>query len=560
MSQKETEIFWKAGEYLRLSKEDGDLSSTVKQQSNSIENQGQFIEEYVLGKPEIRLEERYIDDGYSGVNFERPGFQRMLEDAKAGKINCVIVKDLSRLGRNYIEAGKYIERIFPMLGIRFIAINDNYDSAEEDDGVSGIMLPFKNLINDAYCRDISVKIRSHLEIKRKNGEFIGAFAVYGYRKGTDRHRLEVDEYAAGIVREIFRMKLQGRNLKSIADELNRLGILSPADYKKEQGSSYKAYFQKNPRAKWTAVSVSRILKNEVYTGTLVQGRESTVNYKVKARREKAPEEWCRVENTHQAIISRHDFEIVQSILRMDTRAAAGQKDVAVFSGMAVCADCGCSMVRKKVMKKNVPCFYYRCSGNKGDKDFCSNHDILAGELEEAVKRSLGIYIQCLVDPREQAGAPKALSGGVGPPELMNLQARRLAEEREKYRRLRVECYKDYRSGLLQQEEYVMICKEIDRRIAEARKARRELEEECRRAGEERAENFRNLQTLLNMGDGKLDRATLIRFVEKIYVYDRHRIEILFRCRDEIEKGDLTGGVAYGENGQECTGSQGEGAL
>lgn len=535
MSLKEMEIIWKAGEYLRLSKEDGDLSSSVKQQSNSIENQGQYIDEYVLGKPDIKVEERYIDDGYSGVHFARPGFQRMLEDAKAGRINCIIVKDLSRLGRNYIEVGKYIERIFPALGIRFIALNDNYDSADEDNGTNGMILPFKNLINDAYCRDISIKIRSHLEIKRKNGEFIGAFAVYGYRKGKDRHRLEIDEYAAGIVREIFRMKLQGRNLKSIADELNRLGILSPADYKKEQGSSYKAYFQKNTKAKWTAVSVCRILKNEVYTGTLVQGRESTVNYKVKARREKAPEEWCRVEDTHEAIISRNDFEIVQSVLGMDTRAAVGQKEVAVFSGMVTCADCGCSMVRKKVMKKKIPYFYYRCSGNKRDKDFCGNHDILARELHAAVKKSLQAQINCLACMGEKLKTMERRSDEGNSMDIMELQARKQTEDVEKYRRLKAECYEDYKSGLLQQEEYTMIRREMDKRMEEARKACRALEDKRRRMGEEQAENFRRFQNMLNDEEGELERSTVVRFIEKIYVYDHHRIEIVFRYRDEINR-------------------------
>lgn len=535
MPQTETEIRWKAGEYLRLSREDGDLASSAKQQSNSIENQGHYIDEYVRREPGIRVEERYVDDGYSGVDFARPGFQRMLEDARAGKINCIIVKDLSRLGRNYIETGKYIERVFPALGIRFIAINDNYDSTDGGSGADGILLPFKNLINDAYCRDISIKIRSHLEAKRKNGEFIGAFTVYGYKKGKDRHRLEIDTYAAGIVREIFRMKFQGRNLQSIADALNRLGILSPADYKREQGSGYRAYFQQNARAKWTAVSVSRILKNEVYTGTLVQGKAGTVNYKVKARREKAPAEWCRVENTHQAIISSSDFELVQSLLRMDTRAAVGQQGVAAFSGMAFCADCGCSMVRKKVMKKNVPLFYYRCSGNKGDKDFCGNHDIPAEELQEAVKRVLRIHINCLAGLWEEMKALKEPSSVGDSVDIMEMQARKQAEEEEKYRRLSAECYADYRSGLLRQEEYAMIRREMEKRAEEARKARGVLEEERRRAGEEREKNFRGFLNMLQAGEGELPRYAVVRFIERIYVYDRHRIEILFRYRDGLEQ-------------------------
>ncbi|MCI9071246.1 MAG: recombinase family protein [Lachnospiraceae bacterium] len=535
MFRKEARMIYRAGKYLRLSKEDGDLASAVKQQSNSIENQSQYIDEFLHTKPKIQVEECYIDDGFSGVNFERPGFQRMLEDAKAGKIDCIIVKDLSRLGRNYIEAGKYIERIFPMLGIRFIAINDNYDSADEDAAANSMILPFKNLINDAYCRDISIKIRSHLEIKRKNGEFIGAFAVYGYRKGADRHRLAIDDYAAGIVKEIFRMKLRGRSQQAIADELNRLGVLSPADYKKEQGSSYKSCFQKNTRAMWTAVSVCRILKNEVYTGTLVQGKESTVNYKVKVRREKAPEEWCRVENAHDAIISRNDFEIVQSILKMDTRVSVGQKEVEAFSGMAACADCGCSMVRKKVIKGKIPYFYYRCSGNKKDKEFCSNHDIRADELHEAVKKSLQLHVNYLAGLQKQVRELDTLSRGDNSTDFVGLQAGKQEEDLRKYERMKVECYEDYKSGLLLKEEYVSIRKEMDKRMEEAKKVIRALAEKKSRLSEEQAETLLGFQQRLNAEDGELERSIVVRFIEKIYVYDHHRIEIVFRYRDEMER-------------------------
>ena len=220
------------GGYLRLSKEDGDVAGSETLQSNSIENQKEYIEDYLQSKPEIRVVDFYIDDGYSGVNFDRPDFQRMLQDIKDKKINCVIVKDLSRLGRNYIEVGKYIERLFPFLGVRFIAINDNFDSADDAALSNNIIVPFKNLINDAYCRDISIKIRSHLEVKRKRGEFIGAFPVYGYMRGEDKNKLIVDPYAAEIVKEIFGMKMDGMSQQAIADELNRLGILFPAEYKK----------------------------------------------------------------------------------------------------------------------------------------------------------------------------------------------------------------------------------------------------------------------------------------------------------------------------------------
>lgn len=218
--------------YVRLSKEDGDVATAGKRESNSISNQKDLIKNFLKDKKDIVVVSERVDDGYSGSNFERPAFQMMLEDIKKGIVDCVVVKDLSRFGREYIDAGKYIERLFPALGVRFIAVNDHYDSLEGKSQADEIVIPFKNLINDAYCRDISIKIRSHLEVKRKNGEYIGAFTPYGYQKDSDnKNKLVIDVYAAGIVKEIYRMKLSGMSQTAIANALNKQGVLSPMEYK-----------------------------------------------------------------------------------------------------------------------------------------------------------------------------------------------------------------------------------------------------------------------------------------------------------------------------------------
>lgn len=196
---------YRAAIYVRLSKEDGD-----KEESDSIVNQKELIRNYLADKSDIQICAERVDDGYSGANFDRPHFKKMISEIEDGKIDCVIVKDLSRFGRNFVEAGRYIDQIFPALGVRFIAVNDNFDSINGRTSSDKILIPFKNLINDAYCRDISIKVRSQLEIKRKKGDFIGSFAVYGYLKDpADRHKLVVDDFAAEIVRDIFRWKLEG---------------------------------------------------------------------------------------------------------------------------------------------------------------------------------------------------------------------------------------------------------------------------------------------------------------------------------------------------------------
>lgn len=523
------------GGYLRLSKEDGDVVGSETLQSNSIENQKEYIEDYIHSKPEFEIVDFYIDDGYSGVNFDRPDFQRMLQDIKDKKINCVIVKDLSRLGRNYIEVGKYIERFFPLLGVRFIAINDNFDSTDDTTASNNIIIPFKNLINDAYCRDISIKIRSHLEVKRKRGEFIGAFAVYGYMRGKDKNKLIVDPYAAEIVKEIFGMKMDGMSQQAIADELNSLGILSPAEYKKEQGSGYKTVFQTHSKAKWTAMAVMRILTNEIYVGTLIQGKESTPNYKVKVREKKPREEWIRVENAHEAIISRADFEIISDIIQKDTRVTAGKSAVSVYSGYLVCADCGCSMVRKKAYSGSFEYVYYVCSGNKKNKDACSSHRISENALNLAVTKTLQLHLKHLADLQESILYIRKTSCNSDKIKMMVLQSEKIKEDIEKYNRLKLECYEDYKNELITQDEYLLFKEELDNRIEDTKKAATELGKKKRMLLDGRYEKESFMEKFLTSKDIELKRSLLVRFISQIYVYEDRRIEIIFRYQDEIEQ-------------------------
>lgn len=523
------------GGYLRLSKEDGDVAGSETLQSNSIENQKEYIEDYIHSKPEIKIVDFYVDDGYSGVNFDRPDFQRMLQDIKNKKIDCVIVKDLSRLGRNYIEVGRYIERLFPLLGVRFIAINDNFDSADDTAASNNIIIPFKNLINDAYCRDISIKIRSHLEVKRKPGEFIGAFAVYGYMRGKDKNKLIVDPYAAEIVKEIFGMKMDGMSQQAIADELNSLGILSPAEYKKEQGSGYKTVFQTHSKAKWTAMAVMRVLTNEIYVGTLIQGKESTPNYKVKVREKRPREEWIRIENAHEAIISRADFEIISDIIQKDTRVTAGKRAVSIYSGYLVCADCGCSMVRKKAYSGSFEYVYYVCSGNKKNKDTCSSHRISENALNVAVTKTLQLHLKHLADLQESILYIRKTSCNSDKIKMMVLQSEKIKGDIEKYNRLKLECYEDYKNELITQGEYLLFKKELDNRIEDTKKAATELSKKKRMLLDGRYEKESFMEKFLTSKDIELKRSLFVRFISQIYVYEDRRIEIIFRYQDEIEQ-------------------------
>lgn len=217
------------------------------------------------------------------------------------------------------------------MGIRFIAINDHYDSAEENDDKGRILIPFNNLINDTYCRDISMRVRSHLDVKRKEGQFIGSFAGYGYQKDPkDKNHLIIDEYAAGIVQEIFKLKLNGMSAQHIANHLNELGVLPPNEYKRASGFNYTCGFRAGLNQKWTVVSVNRILKNESYTGTLIQGKRRKINYKIKKSQDVGTENWIRVEGTHDAIISRGEFQQVQQLMELDIAFFKQDESVSIF--------------------------------------------------------------------------------------------------------------------------------------------------------------------------------------------------------------------------------------
>lgn len=527
---------FQAAVYLRLSREDGDVAEGSKQVSNSIANQKELVMDYLKSHPEITVVSTYVDDGFSGVNFERPEFQRMLSDIREDKINCVIVKDLSRFGRNYIESGRYIEKIFPMLGIRFIAITDGYDSINEDMG-SDMIIPFKNLINDAYCRDISIKIRSHMEIKRRNGEYIGPFAAYGYLKDEEnRNHLVIDEYAAEVVRDIFTMKLCGMSQQSIADKLNADGILSPLQYKKSIGVSLESSFQKNLKPKWTYNAVLRILKNEVYIGTVVQGKCTTPNYKIKKRIHKDESEWIRVEDMHEPIISKSDFDLVQDLLLRDTRVSPGQTELFPLSGLVYCADCGEPMIRKTVPSGDKRYVYYICSGNKKDKTKCRMHSISEKKLEagvmDVVRTCIGQVI-ALSDALEIINASAELK-----PDAVKYERRirKLREEADTCNDRKKNLYEDYKDEVLSREEYSMLRDQYQRQIADIEKSIASLETER--------------DQIINNGSGKqewidklrgydgitsLDRELVAYLIERVEVFDNNTIQVTYRFQKAIEE-------------------------
>ena len=528
---KTADRIYHAAIYVRLSKEDGDVASAAKAESNSISNQKNLIKDFLKEKDDIIVVSEYVDDGYSGSNFERPGFQMMMEDIKRGKVDCVVVKDLSRFGREYIDSGKYIERLFPALGVRFIAVNDHIDSREES-GRDDIVVPFKNLMNDAYCRDISIKIRSHLEVKRKNGEYTGAFTPYGYKKDeNDRNRLVPDLYAAGVVRGIFRMKLSGMSQSAIAESLNRQGVLSPMEYKHSLGIHIQDNFKTHEQAEWSSMSVRRILENEVYVGTLVQGRHSTPNHKIKKIVDKPREEWVRIEDSHEPVISKREFAIVQRLLGMDTRTSPNEDEVYVLAGLAVCADCGAPMVKRNVPAGGKVYSYYICSKNAATKE-CGAHRIPKEKLEGLVFEVLKTHIANVLD----IGRILEYIDTVPFQELeiRELERQKEAKEQEvqRCRKLRDMLYEDLKDGIVSKEDYTELYEGYNSRRKKAEEAVRKLGhviQDVMDAKTDKYEWLRYFKEYQNIS--RLSRMAAVELIDRVRVYDKDHIEIDFNFQD-----------------------------
>lgn len=521
--------------YLRLSQEDGDISVSDKNESNSISTQRDLIQAFLRKQADILYETEFCDDGYTGTNFDRPGFTDMMKAVREKRVDCIIVKDLSRFGRDYIESGKYIQKIFPMLGVRFIAINDGYDSADTENQSNDFVLPFKNLINDSYCRDISIKSRSNLDVKRRNGEFVGNFAVFGYmRSPDDKHKLIVDEEAAVVVRNIFNWKQEGWNAQQIANHLNKLHFPSPMEYKRKCGHNYRTSFKTKTVAQWSAVAVLRILKNPVYTGVLEQGKTTTPNYKVKTRIVKDESKWARVENAHEAIITPAQFELVQTVLGIDTCRAEGQDEIYPFSGMIYCADCQSPMIHRTATAGGKKYQYYMCSGNKRDKDSCTTHNIKCELVEKVVLATVQAHISMAIDIDNAMKRVEALDWEKREIRKIDAQISAMELDVEKFNNIKMELYEDLKSDLITKEEYHSFKNDYDIRIQSIRQqiaglvSQRNAVEGGLTSVQGWFAQFRKYENI-----EKLTRLTIVSLIERVEINENKDIHVKFRHADQF---------------------------
>ena len=521
---------WRLGEYIRLSKED---LKKGKDDSNSVKNQRDLLGDfYRRHMDEFESAAEYVDDGHTGTDANRENFQRLLADVMSGKINCVIVKDLSRFARNYSDAGSLIDNLFVQMGVRFISLAENVDSYLNPDSVSNIIVPITNVMNDNYCYQTSKKIRQVFDYKRRNGQYIGSFAPYGYIKDPkDKHQLIVDADAAEIVKRVYSMLLQGSSKRAIALYLNEHGIPSPTAYRRKKGLPVSSAVADDPM--WGARMIHEILTNPSSPGDLVQGRRRVKSYKVHQIEAVPEEEWVRVPDTHEAIITHETFDKVQALLVRDTRTSPKGREVHLFSGFLKCADCGKSITRSQSVKN----IYYACSTYKNrSRTACSMHSIKHNRLEAAVLFAIQYQVNTAVSYSE-------MITNINSAPLKKSQSHRLndqiaAKEKELTRitRYKQSLYQDWKDGEITQQEYRDMKSDYERQAAE-------LADVLARLNAERAElangvdkehpalvafaKYQSIETLT--------REILTDLVDHIKVYENGNISVHFKFADEFRK-------------------------
>lgn len=440
-------------------------------ESASITNQRNLLRAYAK-EHGFTVAAEYVDDGYSGTSFQRPGFQQMLRDIEAQKINLVLTKDLSRLGRDYIQTGQYTEVYFPSKKVRFIAVNDGFDS----DGPYTDIAPFRHVVNEMYARDTSRKIRSAFSTKMKNGSFIGNFAPYGYQKDPlDKNHLVPDETSAPVVGEIFRRAAQGIPPTEIARWLSADGVLTPALYRRAQSAEpYPADFQE--RKDWTAAGVSKLLRNIVYLGHMAQGKTTKVSFKSKQTLRNPPKDWIVVENTHEPLVDAEVFDAAHRRMKSRICEKKGQF-TNLFTGIARCADCGRPMSAVGSRKKDAP-FSLACGGYKlYGKEKCSNHFIPYDALYRIVLEAVREQTALTAAEREELNQVLRQTLHSGSPKTKDEQEmERLREEKGKLDRLIEWLYDDRLGEKISEERFYALLKKYEEQSGRLREKMRILED------------------------------------------------------------------------------------
>jgi len=525
---------YKTAAYVRLSVED-----SGKPGADTIEGQKALLTSFIDSKSDMELVSLFCDNGRTGTDFDRPQFEKMMEDVRKGRIDCIVVKDLSRFGRNYKETGNYLERIFPFLGVRFIAVNDNFDTLTAERTQEGYIVPLKNLINEVYSKDISKKIDAALSVKQRNGEFIGAWAPYGYRKDPDdKHHLVINEEVAPTVRQMFKWRSEGISVIQIARRLNDAGILSPSAYLYETG---EVKTEKYKGVLWQTQIIKSLLAHPVYIGHMVQGRKKQSFYEGKRQTYVDKENWIIVRNTHDPIIDEETFEKVQHIANQ--RKTEYHERLGKFSylehtenilqGLVWCPNCKRPMVRYKNVSHGQKLWYtYICPGHADDPARCSFVSIQEDELREVVFTAIQSQMQIAADLEDVI---KRLNAEPEYRRQRSDKASRLETARRTLKRsqsLYDSLYQNYVEQLMTEQEYVTLKARYKEEAEKAEQLISALEQEQRESKVYTAENRFLAEFRSFMGTDTLTKEMASALVERIYVDADKDIDIRLRYRDE----------------------------
>ena len=538
---QETPITFDTGLYARLS-----VLDNGKTDGDPIESQVKIIEQYLSGHPELKLADRYLDNGYSGVSFERPQWERLMQDVKAGKINCIIVKDLSRLGRNYIETGNFLERICPKLGIRFISVNDNYDT-QNIRSQDELTVSIKNIVNDYYAKDISMKSGAALKAKRQNGEYIGSYAPHGYRKDPkNKNRLLVDPETAPVIRQIYEWRAQGLGYGTITRMLNERDIPSPGRYRFEHGIITNNN-KKGSALLWNRHALSDILRNIVYIGHLAQGK-CTASLMRGIPVLRVPEaEWDIVYNTHEPIVSQALFDRVQEVNEASANAYKAVYGTCShlptrsnpYREKLVCADCGTRLKLYRSMSndRKKAYFVYICPTYEEHRELrCTKKSIRCDDLDAAVLQALRVQIElfCSTQAVLMKLAEKRRSEPVYDT-MATSEIHKLQQEIKRKQGYALALYEDYKSGLLTKEECVMAREQYQKEIEtlkeqveylECPKDRAAQAIEKSKAWEKQFEEYRHAE--------EVSKELISAFVDQIQVRADGSIKITFLFDNELK--------------------------
>ena len=518
---------WRTALYIRLSVEFNG------KRGDSLETQRQIMEAYAALCPDLEIVEVYTDNGITGRTFEREAFQRMLADVDAGKINCIMVKDLSRLGRNTIDTGYYIEKYFPLHGVRFIAVNDQFDSEDSENSGNHLIVPLKNMINEAYAADISKKVRAQQNQAMRDGEFVGARPPYGYRKDPDNcHRLLVNEDTAPIVRQIFQWTLDGVALNVIVKQLNEQGVMTPGYYLASIGLITSKKLMGS--GKWQTWTVGKILADQVYTGDMVQGKHTNVGHKQVLTK---PEDWIVVRNTHEPLVSREVFAKAQTIRDQMASKYTGTMKVPynenILRGRVFCAHCGKNLHRQRSHGR----YFYRCiSNDRMGKGSCTGgvHRLPEPDLFDMILTTIRQEAEVMMG---EALRLKQCDGKIAAQKVqVDQEIAELGQQTQKNKAIRAGLYENFVKGILTKAEYLEMQEDYGQKISGAVERVQQLQ--ARQAELERqVERYTSMADKLAAAGKDTTLSTLLvnQLIERVTVNSPNDVSIKFSFEGGFER-------------------------